>query len=142
MRGLHLRTDYAVVAVSLLPKDGDEGGGAGGSFDDALGDAGDLFVAVAGVIVRVLAVALPLGLIALVGWRRARLHTPPPRVRAGLIGHPAFHSGARNLVVVPAITAIHFTDPACPWASPPGPPTPGCAGASVTRSTGNSSLSG
>ena len=75
MRGLHLRTDYAVVTVSLLPKDGDEGGGAGGSFDDALGDAGDLFVGVAGVIVRVLAVALPLGLIALVGWLGGRAFT-------------------------------------------------------------------
>ena len=75
MRGLHLRTDYAVVTVSLLPKDGDQGGGAGGSFDDALGDAGDLLVGVAGVIVRVLAVALPLGLIALVGWLAGRAVT-------------------------------------------------------------------
>ena len=70
LRSLRLRTDYAVVTVSLLPKDGDSGGGggAGGSFDDALGDAGDLLVGVAGVIVRALAVALPLGLIALLGW--------------------------------------------------------------------------
>jgi hypothetical protein len=75
LRGLRLRTDYAVVTVSLLPKDGDEGGGAGGSFDDALGDAGDLFVGVAGVIVRVLAVGLPLGLIALVGWLAGRSFT-------------------------------------------------------------------
>ena len=75
LRGLHLRTDYAVVTVSLLPKDGDEGGAAGGSFDDALGDAGDLFVGVAGVIVRVLAVALPLGLIALLGWLAGRSFT-------------------------------------------------------------------
>jgi hypothetical protein len=75
LRGLRLRTDYAVVTVSLLPKDGDEGGGTGGSFDDALGDAGDLFVGVAGVIVRVLAVALPLGLIALVGWLAGRSFT-------------------------------------------------------------------
>jgi hypothetical protein len=75
LRGLRLRTDYAVVTVSLLPKDGDEGGGAGGSFDDALGDAGDLFVGVAGVIVRVLAVGLPLGLIALAGWLAGRAFT-------------------------------------------------------------------
>ena len=75
MRGLHLRTDYAVVTVSLLPKDKDQGGGGGGSFDDALGDAGDLLVGVAGVIVRVLAVALPLGLIALVGWLVGRAFT-------------------------------------------------------------------
>src|ERR671912_2128012 len=38
LRSLRLRTDYAVVTVSLLPRDGDQGGGAGGSFDDALGD--------------------------------------------------------------------------------------------------------
>jgi hypothetical protein len=72
LRSLRLRTDYAVVNVSLLPKDGDSGGGAGGSFDDALGDAGELLVGVAGVIVRALAVALPLGLIALVGWLAGR----------------------------------------------------------------------
>jgi Domain of unknown function (DUF4349) len=74
LRNLRLRTDYAVVTVSLLPKDGSEGGGVGGgSFDDAIGDAGDILVVVAGVIVRVLAVALPLGLIALVGWLGARV---------------------------------------------------------------------
>jgi Domain of unknown function (DUF4349) len=73
LRNLRLRTDYAVVTVSLLPKEGSEGGAGGGSFDDAIGDAGDILVAVAGVIVRALAVALPLGLIALVGWLGARV---------------------------------------------------------------------
>lgn len=70
LRDLRLRTDYAVVTVSLLPQEGGEDGdgGAGGSFDDALGDAGDLLVGFAGVLVRVLAIALPLALIALVGW--------------------------------------------------------------------------
>lgn len=73
LRDLRLRTNYAVVTVSLFPKDGNQGGGgAGGSFDDALGDAGDLLVGVAGLIVRALAVALPLGLIALVGWLAGR----------------------------------------------------------------------
>ena len=73
LRDIRLRTDYAVVTVSLLSADGDEdGGGAGGSFEDALGDAGDLLVGVAGVLVRVLAVALPLGLIALAGWLAGR----------------------------------------------------------------------
>jgi hypothetical protein len=72
LRDLRLRTDYAVVTVSLLPSDGDQGGAGGGSFDDALGDAGDLLVAMAGVIVRALAVALPLALIALVGWLAGR----------------------------------------------------------------------
>src|ERR687893_1072430 len=74
LRDLRLRTDYAVVTVSLLPKEGGEdGGGAGGSFDDALGDAGELFVGVAGVLVRILAVALPLGLVALAGWLAGRV---------------------------------------------------------------------
>jgi hypothetical protein len=72
LRDLRLRTDYAAVTVSLFPKDGDQGGGVGGSFDDALGDAGDLLVGIAGVIVRVLAVALPLGLIALAAWLAGR----------------------------------------------------------------------
>jgi hypothetical protein len=69
LRSLRLRTDYAVVTVSLIGKDGNSGGGAGGgSFGDALGDAGDILVTVAGVLVRALAVALPLGLVALLGW--------------------------------------------------------------------------
>ena len=36
LHGLRLRTDYAVVTVSLQAKDGDEGGAGGGSFGDAL----------------------------------------------------------------------------------------------------------
>jgi Domain of unknown function (DUF4349) len=72
LRDLRLRTDYAVVTVSLLAQDGEDGEGGGGSLDDALGDAGDLLVAVAGIIVRALAVALPLGLVALLGWVAAR----------------------------------------------------------------------
>ncbi|HEY7454970.1 MAG TPA: DUF4349 domain-containing protein [Thermoleophilaceae bacterium] len=72
LRNLRLRTNYAVVNVSLLAKDGDEGGGGAGSFDDALGDASDLLVTVAGLIVRALAVLLPLGLIALVAWLAGR----------------------------------------------------------------------
>ena len=75
LRSLRLRTNYAVVTVSLLPKDGNEGGAVGGSFDDALGDAGDLFVGVAGIIVRALAVGLPLGAIALAGWLAGRAFT-------------------------------------------------------------------
>jgi hypothetical protein len=74
LRNLRLRTDYAVVTVSLLPRDGDQGGGgAGRSFDDALGDAGDLLVGVAGWIVRGLAVALPLSLVALAVWLAGRV---------------------------------------------------------------------
>jgi hypothetical protein len=71
LRDLRLRTDYAIVSVDLT---GDEGasGGASGSFDDALGDAGDLLVGTAGVLIRVLALALPLGLIALLAWLAGR----------------------------------------------------------------------
>jgi hypothetical protein len=73
MRGLHLRTDYAVVTVSLLAKEGKDGSGiGGGSFGDSLRDAGDLLVAVAGLIVRALAIVLPLGLLALAGWLTGR----------------------------------------------------------------------
>jgi Domain of unknown function (DUF4349) len=73
LRDLRLRTDYSVVTVTLLAKDSDGGGAGGGSFDDALGDAGDLLVTVAGWIVRALAVALPLGLLALAGWGAGRV---------------------------------------------------------------------
>lgn len=73
LRDLRLRTDYAVVAVSLLVADDKDGGaGAGGSFDDAVGDAGDLLVGFAGVLIRVLALGLPLALIALGVWLGAR----------------------------------------------------------------------
>ena len=70
LRDLRLRTDYAVVTVTLLAaEDGaEEGTGGAGSFDDALGDAGDLLAASAGILIRVLAVALPIGLIAGLGW--------------------------------------------------------------------------
>jgi hypothetical protein len=69
LRDLRLRTEYAVVSVELAGTEGDSGsGGAGGSFDDALDDAGDLAVGLAGVLIRVLAIALPLGLIAALGW--------------------------------------------------------------------------
>ena len=44
----------------------------GGSFDDAVDDAGDLLVGFAGVLIRVLALALPLALIGLAAWLGAR----------------------------------------------------------------------
>jgi Domain of unknown function (DUF4349) len=70
LRDLRLRTDYAVVTVTLLAsKDGStDEGGAGGTFDDALGDASDLLLGTAGVLIRILALLLPLALIALVIW--------------------------------------------------------------------------
>jgi hypothetical protein len=68
LRDLRLRTDYAVVLVSLLVEDVSGGGGAGGSFDDAIDDAGDLLVGTAGVLIRALALALPLAAIAGALW--------------------------------------------------------------------------
>jgi Domain of unknown function (DUF4349) len=71
LRGLRLRTDYAVVDVSLLGPDDGSGGGAGGvggSFDDAIGDASDLLVGTAGVLIRALALALPLAVIGALAW--------------------------------------------------------------------------
>jgi uncharacterized protein DUF4349 len=74
LRDLRLRTDYSVVTVTLAARDGDGGGaGGGGSFDDALGDAGNLLVTVAGWLVVVLAAALPLALLALAGWGVGRV---------------------------------------------------------------------
>jgi hypothetical protein len=74
LRDLRLRTDYAVVTVSLLVPGNhdDNGAGVGGSFDDAMDDAGSLLVGFAGVLIRVLALAIPLGLIALAAWLGAR----------------------------------------------------------------------
>jgi hypothetical protein len=73
LRDLRLRTDYAVVTVSLLVAGHhDDNGGVGGSFDDAMDDAGSLLVGFAGVLIRVLALAIPLGLIALAAWLAAR----------------------------------------------------------------------
>jgi Domain of unknown function (DUF4349) len=73
LRDLRLRTDYSVVTVTLLAKNSDGGGAGGGSFDDAVGDAGDLLVTVAGWLIRALAVVLPLGLLALAGWGVGRV---------------------------------------------------------------------
>ena len=65
LRDLRLATNYATVTVSLVAEDGDSGaGGIGDAFDDA----GRLLVGGAGILIRVLAVALPLGLIALAVW--------------------------------------------------------------------------
>jgi hypothetical protein len=70
LRNLRLRTNYAVVDVTLAQAKQDNGqlGSLGDSFDDA----GDLLAGFAGVTIRVMALALPLGLIALVAWLAAR----------------------------------------------------------------------
>jgi len=73
VRELRLRTDYAVVNVSLLVAgDHDDNGGVGGSFDDAVDDAGDLLVGFAGILIRVMALGVPLALIALAAWLGTR----------------------------------------------------------------------
>jgi hypothetical protein len=73
LRDLRLRTDYAIVTVDLAGEDGDSGSsGPGSSLDDAVGDAGDLLVGLTGALIRILAIALPLGLIGLVAWLAAR----------------------------------------------------------------------
>ena len=58
LRDLRLRTNYA-----------GGGGGAGASFDDAVGDAGDLLLATAGVPIRILALAL----LGRIGWLAGRI---------------------------------------------------------------------
>jgi hypothetical protein len=69
LRDLRLRTDYAIVSVDLVGDGSDSGSnGGGGSFDDAVGDAGGLLVGFAGVLIRVLAIAVPVGLIVAVVW--------------------------------------------------------------------------
>ena len=73
LRDLRLRTDYAVVNVSLLVAgEQDDNGGVGGSFDDAVDDAGGLLVGFAGVLIRVMALGVPLALIALAAWLGTR----------------------------------------------------------------------
>jgi Domain of unknown function (DUF4349) len=73
LRDLRLRTDFAVVTVDLAGTDDNSGSGeAGGSFDDAVSDAGDLLVGLAGALIRIMAIALPLALIAALGWLATR----------------------------------------------------------------------
>jgi Domain of unknown function (DUF4349) len=71
LRNLRLRTDYAVVGVHLSAGEGGSGA-ASGSLDDAVDDAGGLLIGLAGVLIRVLAVGIPLALIALLAWLAAR----------------------------------------------------------------------
>jgi Domain of unknown function (DUF4349) len=74
LRNLRLRTNYAVVTVELTGTgESSEGGGAGGSFDDAVNDAGDLFVGLVGALIRIAAIALPLALIGGLFWVAGRL---------------------------------------------------------------------
>ena len=70
LRDVRLRTDYAVVNVSLRETHKDSGGL--GSFGDSLDDAGKLLAGFAGVTIIVLALAVPLSLIALLAWLAGR----------------------------------------------------------------------
>src|SRR5215213_126381 len=108
LRSLRLRTDYAVVNVSLFAKDGEGGGAGGGSFGDALGDAGELLVTVAGWVVRALAVALPLGVPALAVRRSDRVAPGADRaerVARGLRGS-WLHAGPAARCPAPLLEAV------------------------------------
>ena len=70
LRDLRLRTNYAVVNVTLTEAKKDKG--SLGSFGDSFDDAGKLLAGFAGVTIRVLALALPLALIGLLGWLASR----------------------------------------------------------------------
>ena len=81
LRDLRLRTEYAIVNLSLV-EDGEREGssdpGSSGSMDDALNDAVDSLVGSLGIALRVLGVAIPLTLVgglawtSLALWRRRR----------------------------------------------------------------------
>jgi hypothetical protein len=74
LRNLRLRTNYAVVTVDLSGTGGDSNdSGAGGAFDDAVNDAGDLVVGLAGVLIRIAAIAVPLAVIGVLCWLAARV---------------------------------------------------------------------
>ena len=60
------RTTRPCPSRSCAPTESPAAGG--GTFDDAVDDAGNLLVGTAGVLIRVLALALPLGAIALAAW--------------------------------------------------------------------------
>jgi hypothetical protein len=74
LRDLRLRTGYATVGLSLVAEgeDDDGSGGGSGSIDDAVDDALGSLVASLGIALRVLGVALPLGLLALAAWLGGR----------------------------------------------------------------------
>jgi Domain of unknown function (DUF4349) len=74
LRDLRLRTGYAAVSVSLVEEGSDSGAGGGsGSLDDALDDALGLLEDSLGIVLRVLGVAIPLGLLAAAAWAAARI---------------------------------------------------------------------
>jgi len=75
LRDLGLRTNYAAVSLSLVEDGESEGsvGGGSGTLDDAVDDALDSLVGSLGIVLRVLGIAVPLGLLATVAWASARV---------------------------------------------------------------------
>lgn len=73
LRDLRLRTGYAAVGVALVEEDGDGSGGGSGSVDDALDDSLGILADSLGIALRLLAAAIPLGLLAAAAWAGARI---------------------------------------------------------------------
>jgi hypothetical protein len=74
LRNLRERTDYAAVSVTLVEKDGDDGGATGGSgTGDAVDDALGSLVGAFNIAVRILGVAIPLALVGALAWLAAAL---------------------------------------------------------------------
>ena len=71
LRQLRLRTNYAAVEVELTPP-ADDGAAAPSSTEDAFDDALGSLVGALNVGLRLLGVALPLGLVALLAWPAAQ----------------------------------------------------------------------
>ncbi len=72
LRQLRLRTNYAAVDVTLSPPDDEAGTAAPSSTEDAFDDALGSLVGALNLGLRLLGVALPLGLVALLAWSPAR----------------------------------------------------------------------
>ena len=76
LRDLRIRTDYAVVSLTLV-KDGEDSGSGGsggsGSIDDALDDALNSLADSIGIALRVLGVAIPLTLFGGLAWASVTL---------------------------------------------------------------------
>jgi hypothetical protein len=72
LRDLRQSTNYARVTIDLEPRDGDSGAGGGSSTDDALDDAVDSLLGSVNLVIRILGVALPLGIVGAGLWVAGR----------------------------------------------------------------------
>jgi hypothetical protein len=68
LRNLRIRADYAAVAVTLEADDGQGGSSGGSSTDEALDDFMGSLIGAVNVLLRVLGVAIPLGVVGLAAW--------------------------------------------------------------------------